>query len=394
MLRGPSPNQEYELFDSVITIGRGRKNGIIIQDNEVSRTHCRLVRVLDDYEIHDLGSTNGTFVSGQKLDESGWLLSEHCMLELGDSITLEYFPSESSTSTLPPLNISTEALKEKVYYLIISQRSQEQPEIYVLDRPIIAIGRHVDNDIILDEPEVSRHHMQLVLSTKGYTVEDLNTVNGTALNDNIISRKRTLKPNDLIAVGEGVQMWLTDDPDSLLKLIKTDDPQLNESQFTFDEVTEGMRPIDKRRTTDATMQLGHGLEPGELEHSVFLLYARDEWTAIGRHIYTYLDDNHIELFTEQYLTPQTDGWDSAIEQALAETPCVLAIISEKSIAVPHFMRSIRHFLAREKSVLLLQYGKIEKLPTIIRNKPAIKFDTQNPNKTYRMILAELRRIGL
>ena len=70
MLRGPMPGDEFELDEALMTIGRGRKNQIIIQDNEVSRTHCRLVRVLDDYEIHDLGSTNGTFVNGERLHEN------------------------------------------------------------------------------------------------------------------------------------------------------------------------------------------------------------------------------------------------------------------------------------------------------------------------------------
>ena len=86
-----------------MTIGRGRKNDIIIQDNEVSRVHCRLIRVLDDYEIHDLGSTNGTFVNGKKIDEGGWLLSGRSIIELGDSITLEYHPTDIRTGTAPPM---------------------------------------------------------------------------------------------------------------------------------------------------------------------------------------------------------------------------------------------------------------------------------------------------
>ena len=90
MLRGPEPGREIPLDEDVMLIGRGRKNDIIIQDNEVSRTHCRLVRVLDDYEIHDMNSTNGTFVNGQKIRQGGWLLSAHSIVELGDSITLEY----------------------------------------------------------------------------------------------------------------------------------------------------------------------------------------------------------------------------------------------------------------------------------------------------------------
>src|SRR5690606_17968539 len=366
MLRGPSPNQDFNLEDNVLTIGRGRKNEIIIQDNEVSRTHCRLVRVLDDYEIHDLGSTNGTFVNGQKIDESGWLLSERCIVELGDSITLEYQPSENSTATLPPLVSVTGAQKEKVYYLVIKQKSQETPEIYVLDRPSITIGRDTDNDIVLDEPEVSRHHMRLALEESGYTLEDLNTVNGTTLNTKPLLKKKRLKSGDVLAIGEGVTLWHTDDPDSIIQNLS----QLDETAIPeLDDAEEDKPVIEKKRTTDINMQLGHGLEHGDLEKSVFLIYAREEWNVIGRHIYTYLDDNNIKVFTEQYLTPQTSDWDAAIEQALAESPCVLAIVSEKSIDVPHVHRSIRHFLAREKSVLLLKYGTISKLPMILQNMP-------------------------
>ncbi|MEL7435735.1 MAG: FHA domain-containing protein, partial [Chloroflexota bacterium] len=215
MLRGPDVGTVYELDKSTMSIGRGQKNTIIIQDNEVSRNHCRLVRVLDDYEIHDLNSTNGTFVNGQRVDEGGWLLSGRCIVEIGDSITLEYTPTDVALGTSPPLE-PPQALIERVFYLVIEQQSLDQPEIYVLDRPILNIGRDVDNEITLREPEVSRHHMRLVLTDDGYTLEDLNTVNGTELNGMPLQRQSTLSNDDVITVGKGLKMWYTDDPTSLL----------------------------------------------------------------------------------------------------------------------------------------------------------------------------------
>ncbi|MDQ7035081.1 MAG: FHA domain-containing protein [Anaerolineae bacterium] len=71
MLRGPEPGRHIPLDGDVLLIGRGRKNDIIIQDNEVSRTHCRLVRVLEDYEIHDLSSTNGTLSTAKRSIRGG-----------------------------------------------------------------------------------------------------------------------------------------------------------------------------------------------------------------------------------------------------------------------------------------------------------------------------------
>ena len=78
MRRGPEPGRIYELKGDRIKIGRGRRNHIIIHDNEVSREHCELTLVGDDYELRDLGSSNGTFVNGQRVGEDGWLLKSDC----------------------------------------------------------------------------------------------------------------------------------------------------------------------------------------------------------------------------------------------------------------------------------------------------------------------------
>lgn len=393
MLRGPFPGDEFDLNEAVMTIGRGRKNHIIIQDNEVSRTHCRLVKVMDDYEIHDLGSTNGTFVDGQKIDEAGWLLSGRSIVELGDSITLEYQPTDMVTATGSPLPATETIRRDTVFYLVIEQKSQEKPEIYILDRATIIIGRDVDNDISLDEPEVSRHHMRLVLTADGYTIEDLNTMNGTSVNGDTLEHQQLLNSNDLIGIGTGVLMWFTSDPDSLLSTVSSAEKSRVDTKVASDEITSDKLP-EERKPTAARIKVGHGLEPGDLVKSVFLMYAREEWNVIGRHIYKSLEDNNIKVYTLQYLNPDTKVWNEALEQALAESPCLMVIISAKSLKVPQIVRNIRHFVAREKSVLLLRYGKIDKLPAFIDNMPAIKFDPKTPDKTYRMILAELRRIGL
>lgn len=67
MRRGPTPGAAWELTDEVVTIGRGSKNQVIVQDNEVSREHCRLLRLMADYEVMDLGSSNGTYVNGARV---------------------------------------------------------------------------------------------------------------------------------------------------------------------------------------------------------------------------------------------------------------------------------------------------------------------------------------
>ncbi len=87
--RGPQPNQIYELNKGIITLGRDITNDIVINDPEVSRHHCRLTQGGGGFTIEDLGSTNGTFINGQRLTGAR-PLSHGDMVGLGETVTLAY----------------------------------------------------------------------------------------------------------------------------------------------------------------------------------------------------------------------------------------------------------------------------------------------------------------
>ena len=64
---GTQPSQEYILNQPVTMIGREPLNEIALDDSEVSRRHARITIVGGAFQIEDLGSTNGTFVNGQRV---------------------------------------------------------------------------------------------------------------------------------------------------------------------------------------------------------------------------------------------------------------------------------------------------------------------------------------
>ncbi|HUG35224.1 MAG TPA: FHA domain-containing protein [Anaerolineales bacterium] len=67
MRSGPTPGAAFTLEGDQMTIGRDSSNEITINDSEVSRRHARLTFQGGKYVLEDLGSTNGTFVNGQRL---------------------------------------------------------------------------------------------------------------------------------------------------------------------------------------------------------------------------------------------------------------------------------------------------------------------------------------
>ncbi len=89
MRSGPTPGVTFPLDGDQITIGRDSTNGVAINDAEVSRKHARMVFQGGKYVIEDLGSTNGTFVNGQRL-AGPVVLKAGDVISLGEQIVLMY----------------------------------------------------------------------------------------------------------------------------------------------------------------------------------------------------------------------------------------------------------------------------------------------------------------
>lgn len=89
MRSGPTPGVTFPLEGEQLTIGRDATNGVAINDAEVSRKHARLMFQGGKYVLEDLGSTNGTFVNGQRL-AGPVVLKPGDVVSLGEQIVLMY----------------------------------------------------------------------------------------------------------------------------------------------------------------------------------------------------------------------------------------------------------------------------------------------------------------
>ncbi len=75
-------NQKIPMV-SEISVGRDRSNHITIDNNLVSRKHCLIQKIKNDYFIKDLNSTNGTLINNKKVP-----MGKYVKLNSGDVITI------------------------------------------------------------------------------------------------------------------------------------------------------------------------------------------------------------------------------------------------------------------------------------------------------------------
>jgi predicted component of type VI protein secretion system len=86
---GPNPGVVIDLTKEVSMMGRDVTNDVVVGDAEVSRQHARITRTPAGYVLEDLGSTNGTFVNGERL-AAPRVLNPGDLLGIGENVTLTF----------------------------------------------------------------------------------------------------------------------------------------------------------------------------------------------------------------------------------------------------------------------------------------------------------------
>ncbi|MDZ4159374.1 MAG: FHA domain-containing protein [Anaerolineaceae bacterium] len=97
----------FQLEKDELFVGRDQANDITINDPEMSRRHARIYREGANYLIEDLGSTNGTSVSGIRL-LGPYNLRAGDIIVFGETISLLFEALQTQTSaTVPATQLRT-----------------------------------------------------------------------------------------------------------------------------------------------------------------------------------------------------------------------------------------------------------------------------------------------
>jgi ABC-type multidrug transport system ATPase subunit/pSer/pThr/pTyr-binding forkhead associated (FHA) protein len=166
----------HALEPGVTTLGRSLDNTIVIPDPTVSRRHAEIRSTPEGWLLVDLGSGNGIYHHGQRIDEK--VLQDNDAFRIGETTQIIF---QAAPAPVPPLD-------------------EAHPPVDLAGREVVTVGRDRANDVVLSHPQVSRVHAKLERRGEAFVLVDLGSTNGTFVNGRPVATK-TLKDGDTIQIG-------------------------------------------------------------------------------------------------------------------------------------------------------------------------------------------------
>src|SRR5215213_8349074 len=104
MFRSDGERRRFSMARDMTVVGRREDCDLRIPLGEVSRKHCRILRDGDSLKLEDLGSSNGTFLNGSRVQEA--LLSPGDTIQVGPVVFVVQVDGEPSDDELRPVTMA------------------------------------------------------------------------------------------------------------------------------------------------------------------------------------------------------------------------------------------------------------------------------------------------
>lgn len=173
----------------VLTLGRNTNNMVVLPYSIVSGNHATIQLVAGKLYITDNGSTNGTFINGNRIAPNARVSIENATVNLSREVTLmvrSTNPQNNASNSSSPAGISDIGTR------ILQQLQQKKS---------IVLGRADGCDIVIDNSQISRTHARISKIGERFYIEDLNSMNGTYLNGQRINGRMQMSAQDTIILG-------------------------------------------------------------------------------------------------------------------------------------------------------------------------------------------------
>jgi len=111
--------RDVQISGPVFTLGRQGDNDLVLLDNRISRRHAQILQTPEGFQIEDCGSRHGTFVNGERVDDTRLLKGrDQISLGVSDAYKLTFVTEEAVLpSLLQQIGKATESPAPQLHHL-------------------------------------------------------------------------------------------------------------------------------------------------------------------------------------------------------------------------------------------------------------------------------------
>ncbi|HVW26609.1 MAG TPA: FHA domain-containing protein [Polyangiaceae bacterium] len=272
-----------------IVIGRGDGCEVRLPDPSVSHRHASIRQRGAEYIVIDEGSTNGTFVGPVRLaPQAPRVIRSGDLVRVG-RVWLETIIEHVPPTANAPLATAEMALK-LVSEALAAEGAPALPRVQIAEGPgagaelaldtpgrNYVVGRMKSADLSIDDPDLSRRHVELVRRGEKVVVIDLGSKNGSKLGERKLDAGQEIPWPKGESLTIGATRLVYEDPvaEALSQLEKAADERIRDNE-PIDPPT-GMTP----REPEAATTGANAVSSGRREAPVSLRPERKERTERG-----------------------------------------------------------------------------------------------------------------
>jgi pSer/pThr/pTyr-binding forkhead associated (FHA) protein len=227
----------------LVVIGRGEGCDVRLPDPSVSHRHATIRQRGHEYILVDEGSANGTFIGSVKLGAQAPRILKHGDLARIGRVWLEV-RFDNQVAPVQGLLATKELALALVARALDAQGELGGPRIVVTDGPdrgkslsldepgrVYILGRGREVDLVLEDSDASRRHVQVVRRADQVVVRDLGSKNGAELGgERLDQRERSWRLDRDLRIGKNVFAYRHPAIEALGELERAADEKIREGE--------------------------------------------------------------------------------------------------------------------------------------------------------------------
>ncbi len=280
------------------------------------------------------------------------------LLDLNPALSYSIFAPRFQRVLIQSSTLYANGIQDNDVIRLVTPPETMQLELELLDEPnpgarlpipqqaMVKIGRGSINDVVIAHPSVSREHGELIWQDSLHIYRDLNSANGSMINNQVVSEPTPISLGSILTLGDSVRL-----------IYQETSPHYDVS---MDDMAA--HQVDSRTVTR--------LNP--LPSGLVLVSYHSSDLGLAKRVVQALRDANYHIFWAEEVPPGSN-FQEAMKNSLRLSDALVAILTPAALETSNLIDQWHEFFLTRRPMVSLVYQHFDDLPHIFLDHPMVEF---------------------